>query len=49
MSVRIRVSYERPEELQKVLKLLSPEIKRWRKAGQQDGKYKKAYVDIKAE
>ena len=46
-TVKIRISYEQPEELVKVLKLLEPLIKKWRKAGQQEGKFLKAYIDLK--
>lgn len=43
MMVKIRISYETPEELAEVLKRLQPD----KKVRQQDkGKYKKAYVDI---
>ena len=41
--VKIRISYETPEELAEVLKRLQPD----KKVRHQDkGKYKKAYVDI---
>lgn len=41
--VKIRISYETPEELAEVLKRLQP----YKKVRQQDkDKYKKAYVDI---
>ena len=45
--VKIRISYEKPEELEKVLKLLEPVIRKWKRSGQQDGKYLKAYIDLK--
>lgn len=44
MSVKIKVSYERAEELEKVLLLLGPAIQSTRLAKSQDGKYKRAYV-----
>lgn len=41
--VKIRISYETPEELAEVLKRLQPD----KKVRQQDkGQYKKAYVDM---
>lgn len=46
-TVKIRISYEHQEELEKVLKLLEPVIQKWRKAGQQEGKFLKAYIDLK--
>ncbi len=47
MSVKIRVSYESLEELQKVIDCLGPEVKRYKIAGQQRGRFKQAYVEIK--
>lgn len=45
MSVKIRISYEKPQELRTVLKLLSPVITyKTDKGG--DGAYKRAYVEI---
>ncbi len=44
MSVKMKVSYERAEELEKVLLLLGPAIQSTRLAKSQDGKYKRAYV-----
>lgn len=44
MSVKIKVSYERSEELEKVLQLLGPAIQSTRLAKAQEGKYKRAYV-----
>ena len=41
--VKIRISYETPEELAEVLKRLQP-IERVRQQGK--GQYKKAYVDM---
>ena len=49
MSVKIRISYEKPQELDAVLKLLHPIIKTSKAEKGKDGQYKRAYVDIKAE
>lgn len=46
MSVKIRVSYETPEELNKVLAALGAEVKRCKVPEQQKGPYKKAYITI---
>lgn len=46
MSVKLRVSYERPEELRRVLQLLRPDVKRWKAAGQ-TGRFKRAYVELR--
>ena len=47
--VRITVSYEQKEELQKILEQLRPDIKRWKVAKNQKGRFKKAYIDMKEE
>lgn len=44
MSVKIKVSYEQPEELGKVLHLLRPVIQSTRLPKVQEGRYKRAYV-----
>jgi len=46
MSVKIKVSYERPDELQEVLKRLSPVIQSHKQPKGQTGRYKKAYITI---
>ena len=46
MSVKLKISYERPEELRRVLQLLHPDVKRWRAAGQ-TGRFKRAYVELR--
>jgi len=46
--IKVRISYEKPEELQRILKRLEPEIKRYKIATSQKGsRFKKAYVDMK--
>lgn len=47
MAVKIKVSYERPEELQRVLERLRPEVKAWKVAKNQKGRFSKAYIEIK--
>ena len=49
MSVKIRISYEKPQELDTVLKLLRPIVKAYKAEKGKDGQYKRAYVDIKAD
>ena len=46
MSVRIKISYEHPEELRRVLKLLGPSVKRWKAAKRREGRFKNAYVEL---
>lgn len=47
MSVKIRVSYQERVELDRVLQLLRPVMKGYKISGNKEGKYKKAYVEIK--
>ena len=44
MGVKIKVSYEYPEELQQVLRLLGSRVKTWKAAPAQKGQYKRAYI-----
>ena len=46
MSVKIRISYQERKELDRILDLLKPVIKTCRTSEQQ-GNYKKAYIDTK--
>lgn len=45
--VKIKVSYERPEELQRVVRLLGPAMETCKRAREQEGKYKRAYIILK--
>lgn len=45
--VKIKVSYERPEELQQLLEKLQPEVERLKVSGNREGKFLKAYVIMK--
>ena len=45
--VKIKVSYERPEELKRILDRLGPEVKSLKVARNQEGKFKKAYIEVK--
>lgn len=49
MSVRIRISYEHPEELERILRKLAPDVTDWRISRRQDGHFKNAYVEIREE
>lgn len=46
MSAKIKISYEHDQELQELIKLLRPKIKRCKKADKQ-GKYSRVYIEIK--
>lgn len=48
MTIRIKVSYECPQELERVLKRLGPDVKSW-KAAREKGRFKRAYINIKPE
>lgn len=45
--VKIRVSYHTEEELEKVLELLKPMVKEARIRHQQQGNFKKVYIDVR--
>lgn len=44
MSVKLKVSYERPEELRRLLDRLGPEVKSWRHSQNREGRFLKAYI-----
>ncbi|GAA6295506.1 hypothetical protein F220043C3_39400 [Enterocloster asparagiformis] len=45
--MKLKVSYERPEELHHLLDRLGPEVKSWRHSQNREGQFKKAYIVIK--
>lgn len=47
MSVLIRISYQTPQELETILKLLHPAIKSAKIKQGQQGAYKRVYIEIK--
>lgn len=49
MSIKVRISYEKPQELQKVLELLRPMMKSYKAEKSGNGLYKRAYVEIETE
>ena len=49
MSVKVKISYEKPQELQEVLKLLQPMMKSYKAEKGKNGPYKRAYVEIEPE
>ncbi len=46
MSAKVKVSYEEPQELHTVLKLLNPIIKSCKADKGENGRFKKAYLDV---
>ena len=43
---KVRLSYEEPQELHTVLKLLNPIIKSCKADKGENGRYKRAYLDV---
>ena len=46
MAVKVRISYEKPQELHIVTELLKPIIKSCKADKGENGRYKKAYLDV---
>ncbi len=46
MSVRIKISYEKEEELAAVLAVLKPVLKSWNRAAKKSGRFFRAYAII---
>ena len=47
MAVKIKVSYENPEELHCLLEKLRPDVRSWKVSGNREGRFLKAYVIMK--
>ena len=45
MSAKVKISYEKPEELKQIVAMLSPVMRSCKVAKGQQGRYKKAYVE----
>lgn len=45
--VKVRVSYDRPEQLQKILKLLGDAVLKCTTTKEQKGRYNRAYIILK--
>ena len=45
--LNIKVSYERPEELRALLERLRPDVKAWKASRNREGRFKKAYIELK--
>lgn len=45
--MKIRVSYIKDQELQEVIKLLQPKLRNVKVAKNEQGAYKKAYIELK--
>ena len=46
MAVKVKISYEEPRELHTVLKLLNPIIKSCKADKGENGRFKKAYLEV---
>ncbi len=47
MSIKIKVSYQHPDELRRLLEKLGPEVRACRRAKNQEGRFLKAYIHLK--
>lgn len=47
--VKIKVSYENKEELERVLKHFKGHIKKWKVSNNEVGRFKKAYIELSNE
>lgn len=45
--VKIKISYEHPEELQRIVEKLGKDVKRIKLPKIQEGRFRKAYIEIK--
>lgn len=46
MSAKIKVSYQNPQELAHVLRLLHPIVKKYKVSGNREGSFRKAYIEL---
>lgn len=46
MAVKVRISYEKPQELHIVLKLLKPIVKSCKADKGENGRYRRAYLEV---
>lgn len=46
MSVKIKVSYQEPQELAHVLRLLRPIVKKYKISENREGSFRKAYLEL---
>ena len=46
MTAKLRISYEKPQELHTVLKLLKPIVKSYKADKGQNERYKRAYLEV---
>lgn len=46
MAVKVRISYEKPQELHTVTELLKPIIKSCKADKSGDGRYRRAYLEV---
>lgn len=49
MSVKVKISYEKPQELHAVIELLRPMITSYKADKGKNGAYKRAYLEIEPE
>lgn len=45
--IKLKISYEQEEDLARILTVLRPMIIRYKRSGNTQGRYKKAYVELR--
>ena len=45
--IKIKVSYESPEELMRLLAVLGVRVESWKVSRNQEGRYRKAYIILR--
>lgn len=45
--IKLKISYEHEEDLARVLTVLQPMITKCKRSGNQEGRYKKVYVELR--
>lgn len=45
--IKIKISYNTDEEIAGVIRLISPVMKSWRVSRNKEGRYKKAYAELR--
>lgn len=45
--IKIKVSYEKPEELMRILAVLGDRVESWKVSGNEEGRFRKAYISLR--
>ena len=46
MAVKVRISYEKPQELHTVIRMLQPIVKSYKENKDGNGQFKRAYLEV---